>query len=360
MKILQLIHKPQNRGAETFACQLSNHLKVIGHDVKILSIYEGEGKLPFQGEIETLGASVSPGFFNFKTWKNLAVIINEYNPDIVQANAGDTLKFAALSKTLFHWTNPIIFRNASEVGKYLRSPLHRYFNSFFFSKVDHVISVSKASRKDLLFHFPFLKGQINVIPIGLEHIPTIKEIQLEPKEAQHIVHVGGFSFEKNHRGLLRIFQLVLKENSNIHLHLIGDGPLKKQVEELVQGMDLKDKVSFYGFVQEPLPFIRAADVLVLPSLIEGLPGVLLESMYCKTPVIAYDVGGISEIIDQTSGTLISKNEEKSFVEKILLILESKNHEQIETAYKMVKKFYMNRQVALNFVKTYNKVATRHL
>lgn len=358
MRILQIIHKSQNRGAETFACQLSNHLIRLGHEVKIVSLYEGEANLPYKGKIISLGASPNSSFVDRSSWKKLAEIINSFEPDIVQANSGDTLKYAVLSKIAYGWKTPLISRNASEVGRYLNSAVQRSVNTFFYKYVDLVISVSKASESDFLKHFPMLKGKTEIIAVGLEEEIIAPDIKLEPVQRKHIVHVGGFSFEKNHFGMLNIFKNVVLNDAEVHLHLIGDGELKSKVQLKANEMNLGEKITFYGFSNNPLPYIKAADVLILPSIIEGLPGVLLEAMFCKTPVIAYDVGGISEIVNDETGNLVMKNDETAFTEKILEVLNNSSQNKILTAYQMVLDLYMNKDLTLEFLNTYERLLMR--
>ena len=261
--------------------------------------------MPWKGEIESLDASSNFRFFDFRAWKKLNKIIKEFKPDVLQANAGDTLKYAVFSKKIFGWQTPIIFRNASEVGRYLKSNHQKKINSFFYKNVAAVASVSHASQSDLVYHFPFLKNKTEVIPIGLEE-ECIPNSFTFPENKKNIIHVGGFSFEKNHQGLIRIFNQIQSKEQNIMLHLVGDGPLRESIEKEVMAKNLQSKIKFYGFVDNALPMIAEADVLILPSIIEGLPGVLLEAMYSKTPVVAYDVGGISEIVNSNTGILIPK------------------------------------------------------
>ena len=355
MKILQLIHKLQNRGAETFACQLSGHLIAQSHEVKIVAIFSGEASLPFEGEIYCLNASPGSRFLDMEAWKKLAGIIKAFEPEIVQANAGDTLKYAVYSKLFFRWKASIMFRNASEVGRYLTSVFQKHYNGFLYRHVDRVASVSEASEQDLLRHFPFLKGKTEVLPIGLEQKKKFSPLELNPAFAKHIVHVGGFSFEKNHQGLLQIFQQVLKEDPQLRLHLVGDGPLREEIEVQVKKMELEEHVFFHGFVNNPLSYIAAADVLVLPSVIEGLPGVILEAMYCRVPVVAYDVGGISEVLDQRTGYLVVKNDEEAFAAAVIEVLENFDKARVENAHRIVNAKFMNRQVALKFVNSYKSL-----
>lgn len=354
MKTLQIIHKPQNRGAEIFTCQLSDHLSKNGHTVKIVSVFDGKADLPWPKPIESLNANVKKRFMDFKAWKKLAMIIKSFDPAVIQVNAGDTLKYAVLSKTVYNWKQPIVVRNASEVGRYLNSPIQKSINTFFYKRASRVISVSHASKKDIQKHFPFLKGKVEVIPVGLEEMTPVHK-DLKPGGKKHIVHVGGFTFEKNHEGLLRIFLKVLEKEPNVHLHLVGDGPERKNIEKKIEELKLEDHITFYGFVNDPLSYISAADILVLPSIIEGLPGVILEAMYCKTPVVAYNVGGISEVLNDETGILIPKNDEISFTESVLHTLTKSDLNKVEKAFKMVREHYMNDQIALKFVNSYQKL-----
>lgn len=362
LRIIHLIQKPQNRGAETFACQLANHQNAEGHIIKMVSVFDGKANLPWKDPIESIHASNRSRFTDFKAWKNLNNIIREFKPDLIQANAGDTLKYAVFSKKIYGWNHPIFFRNASEVGRYLKSPFQKKFNSFLYKSVDYVISVSRASEKDILENFPFLQKKTKVIPVGLETITKLEQAKLEPENSKHIIHVGGFSFEKNHEALVRIFEKTSKAVPNIHLHLIGDGPLRSKIESIVKDKELSSKITFHGFIDEPLPYIKAADVLVLPSVIEGLPAVILEAMFCETAVIAYDVGGIDEIVlPGKTGILIQKGDEIGFVGALKEKLKEipKFNSEILQAKNMVSDKFSNDFIANQFLQCYKDVCAKH-
>lgn len=351
MKILQLIHKPQNRGAETFACQLSHHLLQFGHEVKIVAIYSGEANLPFSPNIETLNGCVNKKVLDINAWRKLSEIIHRFAPDIVQANSGDTLKYAVFSKVIFRWKVPLVVRNASEVGRYLNSFFQKRVNKFFYKRVERIISVSRASEADLIQHFPFLIGKTEVIGVGIEKA-EIETVHLLTSNKKHVVHVGGFSFEKNHSGLLRIFQKIQIKNRDVQLHLVGDGPLKSNIVAEAEELHLLEHITFHGFVNNPLSYIKAGDVLVLPSAIEGLPGVILEAMYCRTPVVAYDVGGISEIVNSRTGRMVDKGNEDKFAEEVLQLLQKQDDERVERAHKMVTENFLNEKLAREFIRSY--------
>lgn len=354
MVIFQLIQKFQLRGAEMFAAQLSTHLTELGHQVFLISLFHGQSDLPFSGEKISLNRPITKRWKDFKGWQELDKLIQKHQPDVIQCNAGDTLKFAVLSKNIYRWKQPIIARNASMVSLYIKNPITKWINQKLYQNTTLIISVSENSKKDLNALFPETTSKTMVIPVGIEINPLQEAEWKGGKAAQrHIIHVGGFSFEKNHGRLLVIFQQFLSLQPDSHLHLLGEGPKKKAIEQLAVEMNLQDKITFYGWVSNPMDYIAKADVLVLPSIIEGLPGVILEAMYCKVPVVAYNVGGISEVIDNlTTGYLVSKNEESIFVAEMQKVLTENNEALLHNAFHLVNEKYNNVEIAKQFEAVY--------
>ena len=367
MKILHLIQKKQLRGAEVFTSQLSNHITHLGNEALIVPVFKGDATLPFSGKIVELAATSSKKYWDIKGWKNLAHIIKSEQPDIIQANAGDTLKYAIFSKLFFGWKQPVVFRNASTISLYIKSSVVKKLYGFLFSKTDKIISVSQASALDFANLFPHCKSKITVISIGIEEEETfelktsINPFNKDGGAGPALVHVGGFSFEKNHKGLIEIFKRVLGRFPYATLHLVGDGPLRSEIENVVQQQNLSSSIFFHGFQKDPLRWIRHADVLLLPSIIEGLPGVILEAFYCKTPVVANNTGGIKEIvIPGQTGHLIELNKNDSFASAVINVLENKEQTEklVANAFQLVTNEYLNTQIAKRFLDVYKKLNHR--
>jgi len=355
MIIFQLIQKPQLRGAELFAAQLSEALQKKGHTVLLVSLFPGEAVLPFSGTQVPLNRPITRRWFDFQGWKQLADLIQTHQPDVIQCNAGDTLKFAVLSQLFYRWKTPIVARNASTVSSYIQNPIVRQLNRFLYQKTQAIISVSQHSATDLNSLFPETTAKTTVIPVGIP-LTSLRPVQWknEGTAVINLIHVGGFTFEKNHRGLLTIFQQFLAEHPHAHLHLLGDGPLRGSIERMVHELELTDFVTFYGFVPNVMDYIHHADVLVLPSIIEGLPGVILEAMYAQTPVVACDVGGISEVLKNgATGYLIEKGDATAFVEAIAQALQSDvTAPLVKNAYEQVVQKFNNTYLASAFETTY--------
>ncbi len=361
MRIIQLIQKPQLRGAEIFACQLSNHLVEQGHEVIVVTIFKGNSQLPFKGKIIDLERPFSKRFVDFEGWRKFNKVIKKFQPDIIQANASDTLKFAVSSKLVSLYKTPIIFRNASKMGDYINSKLKLVLNKFYLSKVSFVISVSKECEKDFIKTFNFPKNRIKTIEIGVEDqkIDTIpKDLELIYKKGPVLSHIGGFVPEKNHVGLIDIFKRTIYKFPDVQLLLIGKGNLESEIKLKTEGLKIQENVHFLGNRNDVLEILHHADAFVLPSLIEGLPAVILEAMYCETPVVAYNVGGIGEVVIQgKTGWLVEKNDELNFKNCIEEVLtdKSKLQKRVTSAKEMVSNKFMNDQIAKRFSICYDHV-----
>lgn len=355
MKILLLIQRFQLRGAEMFAAQMGSHFLSQGHDVMLVSLFKGDGVLPFPGQKVCLEASHSR-FSDFKGWRKLAGIVRQFRPDVVQANSGDTLKFAVFSRDVFGWRNPLVFRNASMISLYLRSPLQRLFNGFLYAHVSRVASVSSGTRKDFERLFPRMSKKIETIPIGIETGQTVDANALFKNDKVNVIHVGGFTFEKNHQGLMLIMNRLRKERSDIILWLVGDGPLRARVEEQVRELGLEEQVRFLGFRNDVLSLVKGARLLVLPSKIEGLPAVILEAFWCETPVVAYAVGGIPEVLTPETGWPVPLGDEAGFVKAVQEVMATPDAARVSAARELVRTQYDNRVLSGRFLELYAGIA----
>lgn len=355
LTILQIIQKKQFRGAEVFASQLASHLVTSGHKVEMLSIYNGKADLPFPGIIRTLDRKKTNRRLDFQGWKRLAKIINELKPDIVQANASDTLKYAVFSKLLFRWKAPIVYRNASTSSFYITNTLSKKINAFLLKHVELIISVSWASLMDLTSLFPFVKSRSIVIPVGVEDTFFSDRKTKSYKDGKIILHIGSFTREKNHEGLIQIFQILAENDKDLDLHLVGSGPLLERIKKKVKDLGLKNQVKFLSEKNNTREFYQNADVLVLPSFVEGLPGVVIEAMASGLPVIAYNVGGISEVLTPETGYLVSPGNEVEFARQIDLVLRKIPGDLLNKAQDKVRTEYLNADLATKFETEYYKL-----
>ncbi|MEO8454877.1 MAG: glycosyltransferase, partial [Sphingomicrobium sp.] len=129
-----------------------------------------------------------------------------------------------------------------------------------------------------------------------------------PRSAKRLIAVGRLSPEKGQAGLLEAFATVSRDHADLRLVLVGDGPEAARLHALAEKLGISGRIRFSGRLSEPdtLREIAAADILVLPSFMEGLPIVLMEAMAMGTAVIASRVAGIPELVeDGKSGLLFT-------------------------------------------------------
>ncbi len=122
-----------------------------------------------------------------------------------------------------------------------------------------------------------------------------------PANRRVIGHVGRFTRVKNHKFLLKVFECLVAHGLDAHLLLVGDGPLRSEMEGRVQSKGLADHVSFTGLQSDIVPFLLAMEVFVFPSLYEGLPVAVLEAQAAGVPAIVS--AGLTEEMDVVPGAV---------------------------------------------------------
>jgi L-malate glycosyltransferase len=151
-----------------------------------------------------------------------------------------------------------------------------------------------------------------------------------PPEARIIGCVGALSGEKGHA--IAIKSIGMLKHRNVVLLILGEGEMRAELESLARDSGLANRVLLPGFVHNAASFIAQFDIFVFPSLQEGLGTSLMEAMWSKTPVIASDTGGISElIVHEETGLLVHPGDVESLASAIERLLEVKDLRNTLTA-----------------------------
>jgi glycosyltransferase involved in cell wall biosynthesis len=147
--------------------------------------------------------------------------------------------------------------------------------------------------------------------------------ELARSDLPRLICVGRLSPEKGHLGLLEVISRLRARGIDSRLSLVGDGPLRPAIEDVVERMNIGDRVSLEGFLIEDdtLAAIASSDILVLPSFMEGLPVVLIEALAMGKPVVASRVAGIPELVEHgRSGLLFTPSDTEDLEEVLARIL----------------------------------------
>lgn len=214
------------------------------------------------------------------------------------------------------------------VGKEFKSRFHNLLDLFIVRYFDRVVTVSQPLAEKLS-RDKALKVKTIVIPncvdskkfeTAKDSITIRKNFNITP-DAKIIGAVSRLTEEKGHSYLLDAFAKMVTDFKDIVLLIVGEGPLKDSLIERTRELGIEDKVVFAGFRDDVADLVAMMDILVMPSISEGLPMAILEAMAAKKPIVASAVGGIPSVIkDRETGILIKPKDSDSICEALTCLL----------------------------------------
>src|SRR6266851_1395949 len=190
---------------------------------------------------------------------------------------------------------------------------------------DRVIANSRAVASDLIEKFRVPAEKLTVIynPLDLESIErlcreAIENLWLSRNASPLILGVGRLDVLKDFPTLIRAFSIV-RTKRECRLAILGEGPERRGLEELVAKLGLQKDVDLPGFVDNPFAWMRRAEVVVCSSLTEGCPNALMQALACGTAVVSTEcVGGCSEILEGGRwGRLVPVGDAQAMADSIL-------------------------------------------
>lgn len=277
--------------------------------------------------------------------------IKELNPTIVIAQDSHVIILSELTRLIFalrYKTINAIHNNIFRVvewrlPKQLRS-LFTLFFGFILRKSNYVVSVSSKLAKDLqsAFKLPNLPQTIScVLPSRWAVLPP----ERKRNWGHVVVCVSRMDVQKDHETLLEAFALVLKKIPDAELWLMGDGPRRLKLQNLVDKLRINTRVSFIGWTQRPEKLLNKADLFVLSSHWEGFPLSLIEAMSYGLPVISTDcLYGPSEILGKKNqyGITVGAGDVHQMARSIMTLLGNpKSMEEYATLSRERAHFLMN-------------------
>jgi sugar transferase (PEP-CTERM/EpsH1 system associated) len=196
-------------------------------------------------------------------------------------------------------------------------------------KVDYAVAVSEVLRDRVCKTLRIEKARVLVIPNGIDVERFYHPEKRFEKRKTLGIELGSFVIGnvarlvplKNHKFLIDVFKEVRKEFANARLCVIGGGPVLGDLRNYASRLGLADKAMFLGERIDVPELLSAFDLFVLPSLTEGISMTLLEAMAAGIPVMASDVGGNPEIVENDcTGFLMPVNDTKAWVEGIKRVI----------------------------------------
>jgi len=358
-------------GVEVVTYRIASELVRLGHDVSVVTLNTRKTRR-FQdlNGIRTYRANAIlltrrlgvESAFSFEAIKLVDDVCRKERADILHANSlhfFTTVAACAISR-LRHQplvtTLHVADTSNLESGRMLAKAYDMSIGRLILEASRHVVAVSNAVMKYAM--------ELGVNPLRLSVIPNAVDLnEFSPKgNTRNIVRVGFVGRLISNKGpqyYLEAAAQVLKLHPETEFSLIGDGPMRKQLEERVAELQLTNCFQFLGNVPSVSDFLNECDVFVRPSLTEGMPLTVLEAMACGVPVIASRVGGTPELItDGENGFLIDPKSVSQLRDCLLrLIKDEKLRRRVGSkgrAY--VEEHHSWREVAARMSTLYEQIA----
>ncbi|MCL6444510.1 MAG: glycosyltransferase [Alicyclobacillus sp.] len=329
-------------GAERVAVNLVNHLDRTWLSPSIL-LLRREG--PFLQEVRS---DVTVDSLEIARMRNavpgLWGYIRHKQPDVVVTHMTDANIIGAVVRKLSGSRTKLMLVehsvwsfSASQLARPKRLVMQALIPRVY-PGANRIVCVSDGVASDLRANFPNIASKLEVIhnPVLDERIwsKMVQHVEhpwFEQKEAPIIVAVGRLIEAKDHRTLLRALSVLNRERNQrelpeARLLILGEGPLRKQLEEFAVGLGVRAQTDFIGFQSNPYKYMYHSDAFVLSSKWEGLPTVLIEALATGVPVVSTDCpSGPREILrDGELGRLVQVGDADELAQAIQEVFDKKD------------------------------------
>ena len=253
-------------------------------------------------------------------WMKICLKIRKIKPSILHAQSL-LCGIPALTAKKILKIPYVVWGQGSDI--YLPRKFTRMTSKPILQNADGVLALTADMKEKM---HKICNRDISVIPNGVDLERFIVSSENERKgNAKTIIFVGRLHPVKGVQYLIEAMAIVHQEMPDAKLVIVGDGDERSRLEELVEKLNLSDCIQFAGRMpQENIPRLMCqADIFALSSLSEGLPVALLEVMAARLPIVATNVGGIPDIVEEgVNGYLVNAKNPNEIADRILILLRS--------------------------------------
>jgi glycosyltransferase involved in cell wall biosynthesis len=305
------------------------------------------------------------GPFDLSVLRGLRQICQLQDADIVQTHG---LKSHFLVSLLTKRSSRWIAFHHGYTSENLKAWLYREFDRWSLKRCDLVVTVCSAFAR-ILEDRGVPKERIFVVPNSVnaevakpdltQPVATILREQI-PRGERIVIAVGRLSAEKGHRYLIDAVSRVLRDSPQLRFRVLiaGTGPADRKLKEQVRKNGLDQHVTFIGHCYDIKAVFSIADLFVLPSLSEGSPNALLESMAARVPIVATNVGGVSEhVTDGRSALLVPPGDSAALAKAMIQLLSDRSTatEFANTAFERARLNFSTAKHDQDILKIYDRL-----
>lgn len=199
----------------------------------------------------------------------------------------------------------------SDINVHSEDKFRRMLLQKSFEKANGVITVSKALEDKVKALAPDTPTKTIYNGVNFNKFTT----SVEKFSTTSFVFIGNIIKTKGIYELIEAAQQLLNKGNEFNFHFIGNGPELNNISNIIKQSNLDKQIILHGTVNhdEVVKLLQKCHVLVLPSYREGVPNVIMEAFACGVPVVATNVGGISEVLNEKNGVLLNTYQPKDIV-----------------------------------------------
>jgi len=356
-------------GAEQVILTLVKEQLRQGLDAHVLCL-ERAGTTAFYELLKSQGVPAtrveSRGRLDFRALLAIKHVIDQQiRPDIVHSHGYKTDTFLALMRRSLRRRTGLVATNHLWAHETVLLHLYELIDSLAFWAFDRVVAVSAEIGQDMVTRGIAAK-KIRVIQNGVSYQPLHpsywgklhEELGATAPGSLIVGFVGRLSIQK---GLVFLLAAAarLRPRRNVYFALIGEGPLRGELETELKASGLQDRVFLLGRRDNVPELLRELDIVALPSLQEGTPIALLEAMGAGRAVVASGVGGVKDVVEQgRTGLIVPPTDVPALADAIAHLLDhSPERLQMGLAASVaVRARFSDKVMAQNYLEVYEQVA----
>ena len=334
-KILFLIHDLGQGGAEKVLVNLVNNMDLTKFDISVISLFGGGVneqflkpeihyksifKKMFPGNSHIMKL-FSPRFLHRWFIKDKYDIEVSYlegpSARIISGCSLDTSKLVSWIHVEQHTMKNLAyaFRNCKEAVE-------------CYNRFDKTVCVSEFVRNDFCSILNYQGDSIvlhNTIESEKVREKALeKEYCLKNDKKIRLVVVGTLKESKGYERLLRIIKKLYIEKYPIHLYILGEGPLRKEMEYYIRENELEDTITLLGYQTNPYKYVAKSDLFVCASFAEGFSTAVTEALILGTPVCTVDVSGMKELLGENNEYgIVTENDKDALYKGIKSLLDDR-------------------------------------
>jgi glycosyltransferase involved in cell wall biosynthesis len=316
MKILHVISSLYTGGAEKLMVDLLPRLKEKGHEVDLL-LFDGSDT-PFRRQAEAAGIKVMHTRIGGSVYSPINLIklipyLRRY--DIVHTHNTAPQLFAAIGSVVCSVVLCTTEHTTSNRRRCWR--WYAIVDRWMYNRYKQVICISEKTESHLREFIGRTKARITTINNGIDTSVFANAFPSHEFEGKvNIISVAAFRYQKDQKTIIRAMQQL---PDDYHLYLVGDGDLRSDCENLTKELNLTTRVHFLGVRTDVPQLLKESDVVVMSSHWEGFGLAAVEGMAAGKPVLASDVDGLSQVVDE-AGILFPHEDYNALAETIQHIM----------------------------------------